>query len=388
MRKNQQSSHRRAGGIAVLLLWLLAGACLCAFLGGGQVGTVSGGIRVDTADTFQREITQRITPILSEAIPSIAVQKKTYRLSDSQLVAPKPNPNGYGELDSTADLAELLSRPEAVALLDGQSTLLTPDTQLFAGSTIQYYLDETILAMTWKQVLDDCVYTFGEVKIADASQFRRFMADGKYNSGQLYTTTEMASSVNAVLASAGDYYGYRSFGIVVNEGHVYRSKGQFLDTCYIDDEGKLLFTYAKEITDDTAAQAFVDEHNVRFTLCFGPVMVLDGEYCVPGDYNSGEINNPYSRAALCEMGQLHYVVVTANTEEPHYALPTVSKFGRNLQELGVKTAYALDGGQTATIALDGQVINKVSYGSQRDISDIFYFATALDSYGDGGATNE
>lgn len=141
----------------------------------------------------------------------------------------------------------------------------------------------------------------------------------------------------------------------------------------------MLFTYAQEITDDAAVQAFVEEHNVRFTLCFGPVMVLNGEYCVPSYYNSGEINNPYPRAALCEMGELHYVVVTANTEDPHYALPTVPQFGRNLYEMGIPTAYALDGGQTATIALDGQVINKVSYGAQRDISDIFYFATALDS---------
>ncbi len=382
MKMKKRAFPRRTGEIAALLLWLLAGACLCTFLGTDPVAAASGGAQVDTADTFQREITQRINPILSEAIPTIVETKKTYRLTDSQLVAPKPDPRGYGELSSTAELAELLSRPEAVALLDGQSTLLTTETELFAGSTIRYYLDETILAMTWKQVVNNCVYTFGEVKIADASQFRRFMADGKYNSGQLYTTTEMASSVNAVLASAGDFYGYRSFGIVVNEGHVYRGKGLFLDTCYIDEEGKFLFTYAGEILDEDSAQAFVDENNVRFTLCFGPVMVRDGEYCVPREYNSGEINNPYARAALCEMGELHYVVVNANAEDPHYALPRVSQFGKSLQEMGIPTAYAIDGGQTATIVLNNQVINKVSHGgAQRNISDIFYFATALDSSG-------
>ena len=44
-------------------------------------------------------------------------------------------------------------------------------------------------------------------------------------------------------------------------------------------------------------------------------------------------------------------------------------------------AYTLDGGQTATIAMNHEHINPVQYGSQRRISDIFYFATAIP---DGG----
>lgn len=365
--------RRPALVFGIIVLWLLGLGCLAALLGARPVGSVSALSGADTADTFQRELTNRISPMLSEAIPTI---KKTYRLSDSQLVAPEPDPQGYGVLESPSQLPGLLA--QAKGLLDGQSTLLTEETELYTGAPIRYYLDETILAMTWKQPVDGSVYTFGEVKIADASQFRRFLADGKYNSGQLYTTTEMAASVNAVLASAGDYYGYRSIGIVVNEGKVYRGRGHYLDTCYIDANGDLLFTYAGDYTKESDVQAFVDENDIRFSLSFGPVMLLDGEYRVPDDYNSGEINSRYSRAALCQLGPLHYLVVTANSEDPYYSVPQVSQFAKNLQAMGISTAYALDGGQTATIAMDGQVINKVSYGSQRDISDIFYFATAIE----------
>ena len=46
-------------------------------------------------------------------------------------------------------------------------------------------------------------------------------------------------------------------------------------------------------------------------------------------------------------------------------------------QMGIPKAYALDGGQTAAIAMNHQLMNKVSYGSQRKISDIIYFATAL-----------
>lgn len=379
METTQPSSaarHRPVLVLGVILLWLVGLGALSALLGARPVGSTSGAVTADTADTFQRELTNRISPMLCEAVPTI---KKTYRLSDSQLVAPVPDPDGYGVLADPSQLSGLLAQAED--LLDGQTTLLTVETELYADSPIHYYLDETILAMTWKQPVGGCVYTFGEVKIADASQFRRFLADGKYNSGQLYTTTEMAASVNAVLASAGDYYGYRSIGIVVNEGKVYRGRGHYLDTCYIDSQGDLLFTYAGDYIDEASVQAFVDEHDVRFSLSFGPVMILDGQCTVPDDYNSGEINSAYSRAALCQLGPLHYLVVTANAEDPYYTLPRVSQFAQQLQAMGISTAYALDGGQTATIAMDGQVINKVSYGSQRDISDIFYFATAKEKEG-------
>lgn len=327
-------------------------------------------------DTYESYLANRTFSTLRTVSPEAAVPlQREYRLNDSDMVAPEPDQSCFGQTDDPASLEQLLE--EASALLDGQSTLFTPETQIKEGSTVYYYLDETIFAVTWKQVVDDGVYTFSEVKIAHPSQFRRFLSNGKYCAGVLHTTTEMSESVNAVVASSGDYYEYRTIGIVVNEGHVYRGRGHFLDTCYIDDKGDLLFTYAGEYTDEAAVQEYVDQHNVRFSLSFGPVMILDGEYRVPDTYNSGEINDPYARAALCQMGELHYVVVAANTEDPHYALPTVGKFAMRLLEMGIPVAYALDGGQTAAIAMNDQLINTVSYGSQRGISDIIYFATAV-----------
>lgn len=332
----------------------------------------------DIMDTYDLYLANQTGNALRSVAPEAAAPvTQIYRLNDSDMVAPEPDRSRFGQAEDPSELTQLLA--DAAPLLDGQSTLFTPETVIKEGSTVHYYLDDTIFAVTWKQVVDDSVYTFSEVKIAHASQFRRFLSNGKYCAGVLHTTTEMSESVNAVVASSGDYYEYRSIGIVVNEGHVYRGRGHYLDTCYIDDNGDLLFTYAGDYTDEASVQAYVDEHNVRFSLSFGPVMILEGEYCVPNSYNSGEINNPYARAALCQMGPLHYVVVTANSENPNYSVPTVGKFALRLQEMGIPTAYALDGGQTAAIAMNNQLINTVSYGSQREISDIIYFATAIPS---------
>lgn len=298
-----------------------------------------------------------------------------YQLQDEQLVAPVPNPSGFGEADSVSDMRSVQNRAQQV--FDTSGNLFNNATVIKEGSAIHYYLDETIYAVTWKQVIGDCTYTFSEVQIAHPSQIRRFFSDGQFGSSVLQTTTEMASTVNAVVASSGDYYGYRSIGIVVNEGVVLRNRGELLDTCFIDEQGDLIFTYAGQITGTEEIQAFVDRHDLRFSLCFGPVMLLNGEVCVPPLYNSGEINTAYARAAICQMGPLHYVLVTANLEPPNHKVPTVAEFSYALLALGVPKAYALDGGQTAAIVMGNKLINTVSYGSQRDISDIVYFASAL-----------
>ena len=106
-------------------------------------------------------------------------------------------------------------------------------------------------------------------------------------------------------------------------------------------------------------------------------MVENGELCAPLFYNSGEISQGYARSALGQMDSLHYVLVTANMEEPCYNVPTVRQFAENLCEMGIPTAYALDGGQTAALVMNQTLINKVSYGSEREISDIVSFATAI-----------
>lgn len=318
---------------------------------------------------------QNLNSLLSTELGGSADSRHIYALQDSDMVAPAPNPDCFGTTDDPAEMSAVLKA--AHSMLDMDTTLFTAETPIKAGSEINYYLDETIFAVSWKQSIGGCTYTFSEVKIAHPSQFRRFLSEGKYNSGILHTTTEMADSVNAVTASSGDYYSYRRFGIVVNEGVVYRDHGQLLDTCYIDSNGDLSFTYAREIDGKAAVQNYVAEKDIRFSLCFGPVMVVDGKNVVPETYNSGEINEDYPRAALCQLEELHYVMVCGNHEAPDYWLVTVSGFADILADMGIPTAYALDGGQTASIVFNDKLVNTVSYGSQREISDIIYFATAI-----------
>ena len=363
--------------IVTLALWIVMAVFLFGMLFHTTEGFSVANVKTNLTADFENMMTKKMGDIVEIDCGDVvfASTKREYTLSDQDLVAPSPNRDLYVTVDSPMEVAPVLE--EAMDWFEIPETLFTTETEIIEGTKIRYYMDDTIFVVVWKQAIGNCVYTFSEVQLADASQFRRFLADGKYGASAEYTTQEMATSVNAVMASSADYYGYRGTGVCVNEGIVYRSDARLLDTCFIDENGDLLFARREEFSGAEDIQRYVDENNVRFSLSFGPIMIEDGEYAVPSYYHVGEIHDEYSRAALCQMGPLHYVIVASNYEGNYQTVHTMGEFTRNLMALGITRAYALDGGQTATIVMNNEVINRVSYGAQRNISDIIYFATAI-----------
>jgi len=325
-------------------------------------------------------LTNAEKPEIPEAEIQVEPVRKVYWIEEDAMVAPEPNQTLFGSTTDPAEMQKLLS--DAKWLLDGQETYFDPNGTRYDAGTVRYYLDDSIFAVTWQEVHDGSVYTFSEVKVSHPSQFRRYLADGEYGSDKQYLTTEMAATVNAVVASAGDFYRFRDFGAVVYRGEAKRVEGTYAETCYIDREGNMHFTYPEEVLTVQEVQAFVDEHDIQFSLAFGPILVDNYELVEHTWYGVGEINEGYARAALCQMGELHYIVVTANTTGPWQEIPTVKQFAKNVAATGCIHAYCLDGGQTATIVMNDELMNRPVYGQQRKISDIIYFATAIPEGGD------
>ncbi len=321
----------------------------------------------------------QMTNAVSNALDGVLSIKKTYWLSDSDQVAPEPNQENFGSTNDPSTLGWLLE--EAEELLDGQTLHFNTGIEIAPRTEVLYYIDETIVVITWKQIVDSVTYTISEVKISHPSQFRRFLAGGEYGSSVTMTTTEMASSVNAIVASSGDFYKFRSSGIIVYDGELRKMSGTHFDSCFIDKDGNLQFVYAGEITKWVKAEQYIADNNIRFSLGFGPVMIEDGQIVdINENYSLGEVKDNYARAGLGQLGDLHYVLVTGNSEH-HGAVPTVFEFAEVGMLLGCDKFYNLDGGQTAVICMNDKLINKVVYGSQRRISDIIYFATAIPNGG-------
>ena len=355
------------GLLTVLLVTLLLG---------GQAKSPGESETADEAlaDRFNMYITNRV----SDALAGVLDVEKVYWLKDEDTIAPEPDPNKFGTTSDPSTLQWFLE--DAQGLLRGEKTVFSLDTPLQDGSEVIYYLDETIMCITWKRPIGTAMYTFSEVKIAHPSQFRRFLADGQYGSERQYYATEMAAAVNAVTASNADFYKYRPLGIVVYNGQVYRADNR-VDTCFIDDQGELLFARAGQINTWDEAQRFVDDNNIRFSLAFGPVLIENGENVVPERYLLGEITGAYSRAAIAQLGPLHYLMVVTGYEDTYRYMPGSRQFADVLIGMGVEKAYSLDGGQTGVIVTNDKLINRPNYGFQRTVSDIIYFATAVP---DGG----
>lgn len=375
-RHHRKSSVSMAAGYACVSILLTL--ILLVFLL-PRLGTGSAPLRISTPDVPLK--LNQLVAAQGELLP-IPVQgdgesalHSLMKLDDRDLVAPKPNALNYGAADSPAELDWLPIK--AGLLMDGQPLYFGADRNILPGTQIKYYLDDTIAVVVWKERVNVTTLTFAEVKIADASQFRRFLAGGRFGADTQFTTTEMAQSVNAVLASSGDFYKFRYNGVVVYDGSVRRVNTNKADTCYINDAGDLLFTYQNHTMSQEEAQRFVDDNHVRFSLTFGPVLVDNGVRCEPSTYELGEVNDYSPRAALCQLGKLHYLLVTANAEGRDSGEMDMHQFAERIAQTGCEKAYALDGGQTAALALDGQLVNSVLFGQQRSISDIIYFATAI-----------
>ncbi|MBP3674508.1 MAG: phosphodiester glycosidase family protein [Oscillospiraceae bacterium] len=325
--------------------------------------------------TIMDKFDMYMTNEISNALDGVLSVEKVYWLSDSDIVAPEPNPSGYGQVDSPSELMWLLD--EAKDLIGDQEMLFNENTPVWEGDKIYYYYDETILVITWKEIRDRSIFTISEVKVSHPSQFRRFLADGEYGSDKQYTTTEMAANANAVVASSGDFYKFRQYGTIVYGGQVQRFEGHYVDTCFINDDGDLVFAYRDQLQTEEDAEKFAEENNVRFSLAFGPILVDNGEVVQITNYPLGEIDREYSRAALCQMDDLHYLLVNCCGESNYQGRMRITTFAKYIGELGCEKAYALDGGQTTVIAMNDEMISSVDFGTQRRISDIIYFATAV-----------
>ena len=315
----------------------------------------------------------------ADALSNLTYIKKVYTIPESDLVAPKPQAK-FGSTNDPAEVQAVVD--QAAELLDGQTLAWNPGLNFWDGEPIQYYYDETILAITWKEIINNNMVTFGEVKVAHGSQLRRALAGNQYGSSVEEYPTNMASNVNAVLAINGDFYNFRDLGITVYQREMYRHAPGKVDTAYFTANGDMIFSKRGELTDADEAKQFIADNDVVFSAAFGPIMVENGQKVTNTSYPIGEIDKKYSRAAIGQKGELHYILMTVNYEGPCQYTCNLASATDYIFDKGVEKAYALDGGQTSSMVFNGELVNRVDWGNERTMSDIIYFASAVP---EGGA---
>ena len=242
---------------------------------------------------------------------------------------------------------------------------LGPDEKIYD----RYENDRFSLIIT-KVEKGDLKYFICDIKIESPKDLHTAFA-GNSITGRAYTS-KTASQVGAVFAVNGDFCGFRSSGVIIREGTLYRNKNSTWDFCYLDKNGDLITTKhssvnAKELVSEGALQSW----------SFGPTLVKDGraltkdEFVTPG--LSRTAREP--RTAIGQVGKLHYIIIVVDavrTGNKTVGGMTFADLAKTFADLGCSTAYNLDGGGSTTLYYKGKVINEPCVNGERNVSDIIY----------------
>ena len=333
-----------------------------------------------------------LAAMVTAAAHELAEKVRHYVIPEDALVAPKPDYDCYGlcTRENAHDMMAVIQRARDSGLLGEDEVIaFNPDANFYNGyhgREIEYYLDDTILVILWKENVEGKCCSFAEVKIADASQFRRKLANDSYGPGPQFLASELGEEVNAVVTMNADYYRPRHYGIVVYNRELCRFETEYVinnclryncvDSLFVTATGDFLYKRQGEEDTPESISNFIRENDILFSLAFGPVLVLDGEAVECRWYPMGEVHEGYSRAGIGQMGERHYLYMSLNhgNQEARW---TINQFAQHFAERPVQSAYALDGGQTQEIYFCGSCYNYMDFGVERPVSDIIYFATAI-----------
>lgn len=245
------------------------------------------------------------------------------------------------------------------------------DTTFDNGST-----SVTISTVTSGSGSSALTYYVADVFVDDATDLRSAFANNQFGENITQTTSEIAAANGAVFAINGDYYGFRSTGIEIRNGVVYRDEGARRGLAFYTD-GHV------EVYDETqTTAAALVASGVWNTLSFGPAIVENGQMVggiesVEVDTNVGNhsIQGAQPRTAVGVIDDNHLVFVVVDGRQEGYSegvtLPGLADI---MLSLGATTAYNLDGGGSSTMYFNGRVVNSPSNGGERGTSDILYVA--------------
>lgn len=317
----------------------------------------------------------------SDALGELAYIKKQYTIDYSATSAPKPDESRfvtYG-IDEADKVMDVIEQARTFGLLDGQDVIFDPSVEFYWDSDIRCYCDETILAICWKEKINDRVCSFVEVKLADGSQIRRKLVNDTFGSNEKAVASELSRSANAVIAMNADYYKYRDLGVCVYQGQLCRYETS-CDVLFIDSNGDFRMLRASELGSREDVEQYIADNNIQFSMSFGPILVRDGELQqLTGSYAGGigEMYEQYSRSGIGQYDKLHYLIATVNHSQDGTPRATVNQFAEILYGKGVQNAYNFDGGQTSEVLINNERYNYVDWDNEREVSDILYFATAI-----------
>lgn len=213
------------------------------------------------------------------------------------------------------------------------------------------------------------VYFVADIYVQDVTSIKTEAAQKDFTKNYTRLVADIARDAGALLAVDGDTYGRTNRGFIVRNGIVYRKRLiEDKDICVLYRDGRMeTFRRGKYKIDDVIAADPWQVWN------FGPEL-LDKDGKAYPEY-PGEVTRMRYEGPRCALGYYepgHYCFVIVDGRQPGYSdgIKLVD-LSRLMEDLGCTVAYNMDGGGSAIMYWNGEVISKGSNGT-RTISDIIY----------------
>lgn len=296
--------------------------------------------------------------VQAEAAPTDAAPKQT--VSATPLETPAP-----ANVATISGTETIEATPEATPF----ATVLTEDSE--NGKWL--YEDEAVrIDINREQPLNMVVATVAVITPkTDVPVIRTAFADGAYGANIRARTRDIAASVSAVFAINGDYCGFRSDGIIVRDGVLYRDHATRDALCLFADGSLRVMTES-----NMNAQDMIDNQGLCDTWSFGPLLVSGGN--VAETFHT-DVKGKNPRTALGQRADGSYVAVVVDGRLSGYSEGmTIQELAQYMKDLGCVEAYNLDGGMTSCMYFNGSVISTPcgTANKERSLSDIIYIGGA------------
>jgi len=247
-----------------------------------------------------------------------------------------------------------------------------------------YRSENLAVFITPQRACDSDVYV-ADVYVRSAECLRRAFGSGAWNASSEKLDT-LAQESGAVLALSGDNSHLLKAGYLAAEGQVWRSRGnQMRDLCVLYTDGAMVTFYAPVDHEQISRQ--MEEGLIWQTFVFGPAL-LDENGKAFESFPNSDVNPRNPRAVIGYYEPGHYCLVQIDGRGTFSALEekadnegmTLVETAQFMESLGCTAAYNLDGGQSAAMWFQNDVIS-TPYNNGRAVGDAIVICepqTALD----------
>ena len=255
--------------------------------------------------------------------------------------------------------------PSPVVYAPGDFSAAFPQEDTGANALHSYQSDNLRIAVNMVQE-NDITYYIADVWVRDIRTFQTAFAQGEYGVGVHAEPKKIADENNAIFAITGDYCGARNSGVVIRNGNLYRDSVSS-DVCVLYIDGTMK-TYAQEEFDVMEAV----NGDAWQAWGFGPRLLNENGEAIDTFDSSIKGKNPRSAMGYFEPG--HYCFITVDGRQNGYSVGmTLAELSQVFADLGCKAAFNLDGGATAQMIFQGELVNR-PYNGERQSSDIICFS--------------